>query len=620
MTRVAPVSGLQRGLWFLDRWNPGAATYNIPWIFELVGPLDLGLLERSLGAVFARHEALRTTFALHTGGPQQLVHAPTAASLAVTDLRDLPEAERRERAEAAVAAEAAAPFDLERGPLVRASALRHGDEATTVVIVVHHIVWDGWSAGVFERELAEIYTASVEGRTPVLPELTTQYADYAVEEEAASFEEHLTHWKRELDGAPMLLELPGDRPRPSTRSHRGHTEHFGLPTGLAGRVRELAEAEGVTPFMVELAAFAVLLNRYTGAEDMVIGTPVTTRNRPELEDLVGYFVNLLPLRVRLDATTTFRDLLQRVQDTAFDAFAYLDVPFDQIVDQLALDRSAQHPPLVQVVFGAHAEDHEPLRFGPAAAHRQVRSNGTTKFDLTWSVFDDGELRGEVEYSTDLFDAETVRRMAGDWQDLLTAALDDCDRTVLHLTAPDAAQASYAPVSVPAGRCLHELFEEAADAHGGRTAVSDATRALTYTELDRAANRLAHALVASGVRPGDRVGLLMDRTADILVSVLAVLKTGAAYVPVDLTAPAGRAAMVFGDTGVALVVTDRPDRVPEGPWTTYELAARAQETAGDAGAPARHRRAARRRGVRDLHLGLHRPPQGRRGRARTREPH
>ncbi|MDH6136264.1 amino acid adenylation domain-containing protein [Kitasatospora sp. MAA4] len=578
MTRIAPLSGLQRGLWFLDRWNPEAATYNIPWIFEFAGALDLALLEQSLAAVSARHEALRTTFALHTEGPRQLVHAPAAVPLAVTDLRELSEDERAQRAESVIAAAAAAPFDLETGPLIRASALLRSDCATTVVIVVHHIVWDGWSAGVFEQELAEIYTALVEGRRPELPELTTQYADYAVEEENASFEEHLTHWKRELDGAPVLLELPGDRPRPSAQTYRGHTEPFGLTQGTAARVRELAEAEGVTPFMVQLAAFAVLLNRYTGVEDMVIGTPVTTRNRPELENLVGYFVNLLPLRVRLGATMTFRELLQQVQDSAFDAYSYLDVPFDQIVDQLALDRSAQHPPLVQVVFGAHAEDHEPLKFGPAEAHRQVFSNGTTKFDLTWSVFDDGELRGEVEYSTDLFDAQTVRRMTADWQTLLTAALDDCDATILRLTTPEREAAASAPVAIPEGRCLHELFEEAVDAHGGRTALSDATRSLSYTELDECANRLSHALIASGIGAGDRVGLLMDRTADILVSVLAVLKAGAVYVPVDLTAPAGRAAMVFGDTEVSLVLTDRPERVPQGPWVTYELTERAAEIA------------------------------------------
>ncbi|GHH79757.1 hypothetical protein GCM10018781_58570 [Kitasatospora indigofera] len=573
--RVAPVSGLQRGLWFLDRWNPGAATYNIPWVFEFTGALEPDRLRSALDALVARHEALRTTFALHEDGPRQHVHHSPAVPFTVTDLRALDERETARRAEELIAAEAAAPFDLEQGPLLRVSVLRTGERRATMAVVVHHIVWDGWSADVFERELAELYSAAVAGREAELPVLTAQYADYAAEEQAQSFEEHLAHWKLQLDGAPGLLELPGDRPRPADRSHHGATEPFALEPGTAARVKQLAEEEGVTPFMVMLAAFALLLHRWTGAEDMVIGTPVTTRNRPELENLVGYFVNLLPLRVRLARTMTFRELLEHVQEVAFEGYAYLDVPFDQLVDRLAPDRSAQHAPLVQVVFGAHAEDAAPLRFGEALAERAVRSNGTSKFDLTWSVFDSGELRGEAEYRTDLFDPATVRRMAADWQTLLTAALDHQDRPLRELGTPARAGR---PARIPQGRCLHQLFEDAADRYGHRVALTDGARALTYTELDERANRLAHALAAAGVRHGDRVGLLLDRTADIVVSVLAVLKAGAAYVPVDPAAPAGRAATVFGDTGVTLVLTDLPDRVPDGPWLRHDLAARAAETA------------------------------------------
>ncbi len=565
------MSGLQRGLWFLDRWNPGAATYNIPWVFEFTGPLDPELLERALNAVVQRHEALRTTFALHEDGPRQLVHRRIAVPFTVVT-----EAEGSQAAEAILDAEAGAPFDLADGPLLRAVLIRHAGGRSTLAVTVHHIVWDGWSADVFERELAELYTALAASRTPELPTLTDQYADHAAEEQTRSYEEHLAHWKLRLDGAPALLELPGDRPRPAVRTDRGATEHLAVEAGTAARVRELAEAEGVTPFMVQLAAFALLLHRHTGAEDLVVGTPVTTRDRPELENLVGYFVNLLPLRVRLRREMTFRQLLEHVQEVAIESYGYLDVPFDQLVDQLAPDRSAQHPPLVQVVFGAHSESREPLAFGPARAERSVRSNGTSKFDLTWSVFDDGELRAEAEYSTDLFDAATVRRMAEDWRTLLDAALAGADRTLLQLTAPE--RAARSQPQVPEGRCLHHLFEAAADAHGDRTALTDGARSLSYTELDERANRLAHALIADGVGRGDRVGLLLDRSADVIVSVLAVLKTGAAYVPVDPAAPAGRAALVFADTAVRLVVTDHPERVPDGPWSSHHLAARAAETA------------------------------------------
>ncbi|MCX5582610.1 non-ribosomal peptide synthetase [Streptomyces erythrochromogenes] len=577
--RTAPVTGLQRGLWFLDRWNPQAATYTTPWTYDVTGPLDLVLLQRALDGVSARHEALRTTFALHSDGPRQHVHPALPVPLAVTDLRSLPEDQRGDRAEQLITERAVEPFDLATGPLLRAEAFRLTDDRTTLLFTVHHIVWDGWSAELFDHELTELYRASAEHRAPVLPVLATQYADWAEEEQHTSYEEHLAHWKQSLDGAPTLLELPGDRPRPAERSQRGATEPFDLAPGTAARVRELAEREGVTPYTVQLAAFALLMGRWTGRDDLLVGTPVTTRGRPELADLLGYFVNLLPLRVRLAPDATFRGLLADLQDTAFDAFGYLDVPFDQLVDLLGATRTPQHPPLVQVVFGAHTEDPAPLALGAAVtARRTVRSNGTSKFDLTWSVFEDtdgGGLRGEAEYSTDLFDAGTVRRLAADYAALLGAALADPDATVLRLTS---AGQPHRPARLDAGHCLHHLFERAADAYGDRPAVSDPDGTLDYAELDRRANRLAHTLLARGVRPGDRVGLLLERTAAVPAAILAVLKTGAAYVPVDLAAPADRAALVFGDTAVSLVLTDRPDRTPDGPWQILDLAADAAEIA------------------------------------------
>ncbi|MFB9557086.1 amino acid adenylation domain-containing protein [Streptomyces roseoviridis] len=576
--RTAPLSGLQRGLWFLDRWNPRDATYTTPWTYDVTGPLDLTLLQRALDGVAGRHEVLRTTFALDADGPRQHVHRTLALPLAVTDLRGLPESERAEHAERLIAERAAEPFDLSTGPLLRAEAFRLADERTTLLFAVHHIVWDGWSADLFERELAEHYAALLEHRATDLPALTLQYADWAEEGRHTSYEEHLAHWKRTLDGAPTLLELPGDRPRPAERGRHGATEPFDLLPGTAARVRALAEQEGVTPYTVQLAAFALLMGRWTGADDLLVGTPVTTRDRPELADLLGYFVNLLPLRVRLAPGTTFRGLLADIQDGAFDAFGHLDVPFDQLVDLLGTTRTPQHPPLVQVVFGAHGEQRAPLPLGTATAERTVRSNGTSKFDLTWSVFEDadgGELRGEAEYSTDLFDPGTVRRLAADYAALLDAALAEPDATVLRLTS---AAPPPRPARLDPGHCLHHLFERAADAHGDRPAVSDPDGTLSYAELDRRANRLAHALLAHGVRPGDRVGLLLERTAAVPVAILAVLKTGAAYVPVDLAAPADRAALVFGDTAVTLVLTDRPDRAPDGSWHTLDLVARAEEIA------------------------------------------
>ncbi|MTE22395.1 amino acid adenylation domain-containing protein [Streptomyces sp. TRM43335] len=587
--RTAPASRLQRGLWFLDRWDPGSATYTTPTVYEFRGPLDLSLLERALAAVVDRHEALRTTFDLHGDVPRQLVHPALSVPLSVTDLRTLPAAERDRRAERVLSEAATEPFDLATGPLLRATAVRRGERETTVQFVVHHIVWDGWSAEIFERELTEGYAARVAGRAPRHPRLTVQYADHAAEEEHTCLEDQLDHWRRRLRGAPTVLELPGRRPRAAEPGRHGATEHFDTAPGTAARVRELAEREGVTPHVVNLAVFALLLHRYTGARDLVVGTPVTTRGHPELEHLIGYFVNLLPLRLRLEPEMTFRRLLVETQDALLDGYGHLDAPLDLIVDRLDLERSPGRSPLVQVVFGSHTEDPAPLRFGPdLTATRQVRSNGTSKFDLTWSVFDSGELRGEAEYRTGLLDAATVRRMIGDWTGLLDAALADSGRALPRLTVAaasaerprgPAAEAARAP-----GRCLHTLFEEAVDAHGARPAVTDDAGTLDYAELDRRANRLAHVLIAAGVRPGDRVGLRLDRTAWIPAAVLAVLKAGAAYVPVDPAAPADRSALVFAETGVTVAVTDLPG-LPEGPWLSYRLDERAAElAAADPGRP------------------------------------
>ncbi|MEC3978298.1 amino acid adenylation domain-containing protein [Amycolatopsis sp. H20-H5] len=548
-SRIAPVSGLQRGLWFLDRWNPGSVAYTVPWVFTFDAPVDPDVLEQSLAQVIDRHEALRTTFSFGPDGPQQTVHENVRIPLRRTDHTALDE-------------EMHAGFDLTIGPLLRATLV----SGTTLILIVHHIVWDGWSAGVFERELAESYTAAIEGREPVLPELTTQYADYATEQAAEVYDDHLEYWREQLSGAPSRLAVPTDRDRPAQQDFTGDTREFELPLGTAAQVQDLAGAQDATPFIVQLAAFAALMNRYTGAEDLVVGTPVTTRDRPELADLVGYFVNIVPLRLRVDRAATFRELVEHVRDTAFDAYAYLDVPFDVVVDTLALERSAQHAPLVQVVFGTHAEDAAPLRFGPATATRQVHHNGTSKFDLTWSTFDDGELRGEVEYSTGLFEVSTVDRMTGHWRTLLAAVLSDPDRPLWKIEL----DVESAPALVETRpRCLHESFENAADRFPDRPALTYEGQSTSYAELDARANRLAHALIAAGVRHGDRVGLLLDRTDAIVVSILAVLKTGAAYVPVDPAAPDDRAAFVFGDTDVRLVVTDQGD---VGPWPLFDLSA------------------------------------------------
>ncbi|SES17997.1 amino acid adenylation domain-containing protein [Lentzea albida] len=564
MSTTTPVSGLQRGLWFMDRWTPGSSAYLVPWVFSFDGAVDASVLHRALLVLVERHEALRTTFDLGTDGPVRTVHsgARLPFSSVVVDgpaeLRSLLDRETR------------TGFDLAEGPLLRATFATGPGVADTLVLVVHHIVWDGWSAGVFERELAEVYNALTEDRDPELVPLIAAA-------ETATSGDALAYWTERLAGAPAELTLPTDRPRPPTRTFAGGTEPFGLPAGTAARIGDLAADLGATPFVVQVAAFAALLHRYTGARDLVVGTPVTTRDRPELAGVVGYFVNIIALRLTIDPAATFADLVEQVRDAAFDAYAYLDVPFDEVVDALALERSARHAPLVQVVFGAHAEDPSPLRFGAATATRRMHHNGTSKFDLTWSTFDDGELRGEVEYATDLFDRETVLRMAGHWRTLLAAALDAPEVALWRLSPLDAAEraaalapprSAWAAAAPPTPLPLHRAFEAAADAHPDRLALTHGDRSWTYAELDAAANRVAHTLAADGVRRGDRVGVLLERGERVVTAILGALKAGAAYVPVDLTTPQDRADFVFSDTGVDVVVTDdylthpRLDEAPE----------------------------------------------------------
>ncbi|WP_329560737.1 non-ribosomal peptide synthetase [Kitasatospora sp. NBC_01266] len=577
----APVSGLQRGLWFLDQLTPGSAAYNIPWVLDLDGPVELTVLQQALDAILTRHEALRTTFAVDRDEPCQRVHARLPVPIALTELSALPADQRAAAAAAAVAQDAREPFSLAEGPLLRVRLIRHADQAagpggerSTIVAVFHHIVWDEWSMGLFERELTELYDAALTGRTPQLPELPVQYADYSAWEQSTPRERDLAYWRQRLSGAPAVTTLPADRPRPARSSAHGDTYHYELAPGTAARIRELARSLGATPFTVLLAAFVTLVHRYTRESDLVIGTPVSTRSRPELDHLMGYFVNVLPLRLRTGARLTFRELVEQARDTAFDAYGHLDTPFDGIVNELAVDRAGNHPPLVQLLFGAHTQDPAELRLGGAAGRGRSQPNGTTKFDLIWSTYDDGELHGEVEFSTDLFDRATIARLAAAWRELLEQAVSSPD-TPLGVLAlvPDAGLPALLPrPAEPAGALLplHTGFEQRVDRQPTAVALTDGTRSLSYAELDTAANRLAHHLHAAGVRCGDRVGLHLDRTVDAVLAILAVLKTGAAYVPVDLTAPSDRLAFAFADAQVRVVVTDQVDGAADGPWRTVHL--------------------------------------------------
>jgi amino acid adenylation domain-containing protein len=577
---VLPASYAEQRLWFLDRLEPGNPAYNVASALRLRGPLDVSALERALDALARRHEPLRTTFALIDGEPRQLIAEPSTFELPFDDLRGTPDATGR--ALELLRADAAAGFDLASGPLLRVRLIRTGDDDHLLLIAMHHIVVDGWSLGVFGRELATCYRAFRDGTPPALPELEIQYADYAVWQQAwiadGGLDRQLGYWRDQLDGIPALLELPTDRPRPARQSFRGAVVRRALDARTLERVRRLGEAEGTTLFMTLLAAFAALLSRYGGQDDIVVASPVANRSRVELEGLIGFFVNTLPLRTRLDDDPSFRALLGRVRETSLDAFANQDVPFEKLVADLNPERQLSFPPLAQVSFALNEVD-APLGLPGVEATRVSGERQTTKFDLGLYAAEGPEgVRLSIEYAVDLFDEATVERMLAHYVNLLRAALeapgapistlrllDDAERRAA-LEASEARSADH-PVA-----CMHEQFEAWARRAPQAAAASFDGATISYGELNRRANRLAHRLRAHEVGPGTLVALLLEPSFETLVAILGVLKAGAAYVPLDPRYPRDRLAFMLEDTRSPIVVTAEPflDRLPTWDGTTLCL--------------------------------------------------
>ena len=442
-----PLSYAQERLWFLDQLQPGSVAYNFPLVLGFGDPLDAGLLERAINEIVARHESLRTTFAIAGGSPVQHIAPSLTIPLEELDLRGEPDAHAR--AELALRAEIARPFDLQRGPLLRALLIRRAPNDSLFVANMHHIVSDGWSSGVFTHELGALYAAFAQARPSPLEELPIQYADFAVWQRewlrGEALAQHAGYWKEQLAGAPPLLELPSDRPRPTVESARGAFQVFTIPARVAEPLRELARERGATPFMVLLAIFKALLARYAGTRDVVVGSPIANRNRAELEPLIGFFVNMLALRTELFGEQSVRALVDRVREVTLAAYEHQDLPFEKLVDELKPRRSLNHSPVYQVAFVLQNTP-ESEQSGPLAEVRElgfdedpVVAAGSTKFDLTLSVAErGGGFVGTCEYRTDLFDHRTVARFLRRYVRMLDAAGRDPDQPLwqLPLVLPD----------------------------------------------------------------------------------------------------------------------------------------------------------------------------------------
>ncbi|HVG11012.1 MAG TPA: amino acid adenylation domain-containing protein [Thermoanaerobaculia bacterium] len=567
----APVSHAQERLWFLDRLEPGSAAYNIPAAVRWHGRLRVPVLLAALGEIVRRHESLRTTFtASESGEALQVVSPASPPALPLIDLTALAMELGTAESGRLAGAEARAPFDLERGPLLRARLLRlqQGEEETEHVLLatLHHIVSDGWSQGLLIGELAALYGAFAAGRSSPLPELTLQYPDFAAWQRdwlrGEVLEAQLAYWRRQLAGAPSLLELPTDRPRPALQGSGGGSVALDLPAGLEEAVAALSRQAGASPFMVLLAAFQALLGRVSGQEDVPVGTPVAGRTRVETEPLIGLFMNTLVLRTDLSGEPGFRELVGRVRETALEAFAHQDVPFEKLVEELRPQRNLAHSPLFQVMLILQNAPTGVVPLGDLSLSRLPVESGTAKLDLTLALAEGQGLRAQLEYRTDLFDRTTVLRLLGHFEVLLRAAVADPGQRLSGLpllAGPERQQLvewNDTRTSFPEGEaCLHRLIEAQVERSPDAVAVVCAGERLTYRELDRRANHLAWRLCELGVEPEVPVGIYLDRSLDLPVALLAVWKAGGAYVPLDPAYPRERLAYMLDDSGAPVVLTE-----------------------------------------------------------------
>ncbi len=558
-----PVSSAQERLLFLDQLYPDSPLYNVPLVARVTGALNVPALERALQTIIARHASLRTRFECDGETPAQVVSGRVRFELRVVHAGDQAGAEQRIREEVR------RPFNLAgEEPLMRAMLLRVRSDEHLLVLNLHHIVADEWSLKILFRELREFYKAGVEGCEAHLPDLPIQYGEYAVWQrewlKSDSFQRQLRYWRGKLDGGRPVTELMPDRSRGPVPAFEGRTVSRVLDTDLGPRLKQLAGQNEVTLFMVALAAFKALIHRYTGLDDVVIGTPIAGRNRIETEGLIGFFVNTLLLRSRLDGDPTFNELLQRVRSTALDAYTHQDVPFDKVVEALHPERSLSHLPFTRIMFALQASAAESASLDGLEVEWLDIDTGTAKFDLTLVVQDFGDaLVARVEYNSDLFASATIDRLLGHFENVLRGAAENPALRVSQL--PLLGEAERASLLVewngnatdyPRQQCIHELFEAQVRERPEATAVVFGGESLTYSELNTQANQLAHFLARHKIDPGAPVAVCMERSARMVVAMLAILKAGGAYVPMDPNNPATRLSFMLADSRSEIVLTQK----------------------------------------------------------------
>lgn len=581
-TEIPQLSYAQQRLWFLDQLAPGNLFYNLPLAVILEGDLDIPALEASLNEIIRRHAVLRTNFKAEGGVPVQVIKPELKIHLEVVDISGINEAEKSEKAFRLAEQEARTPFDLAVDPLLRAQLIRLDHDRHVILLTMHHIVSDGWSMGVFMQELAKLYPSFLSAGGSPLVDLPLQYFDYSNWQrkwlQGEELERQLAYWKIQLANQPRLLQLPTDHPRPAVQSSRGATVNFTISSGLKEQLEKLSRLEGATLFMILLAAYQVLLSRYSGQSDISVGTAIANRNRADIESLIGFFVNTLVMRVDLSGNPNSKEIIKRVRETALGAYTHQDLPFEMLVEILQPARDMSHTPLFQVAFSLqNAPSGDALEVLSSTAKSGLVfkplavTSGTAKFDLTMSMTDSKDgLLGALEYNLDLFNHETIEKMVGHFLLLLEGMVREPETPISHLPMlTDEEQKlmlidwNASEMPTPIDRCAHELFEAHARQNTDAIAVVFDGVPLTYGHLDQKADELSNFLKTLSVGPDVLVGIATDRSPDMVIAILGVMKAGGAYLPLDPSYPSDRLAYMIQDSGIRVLITQSHlvDRLP-----------------------------------------------------------
>ena len=561
-----PVSFAQQRLWFIDQLEGQSAIYNIYRMLHLSGQLNLKTLEQAFQVIVERHETLRTSFQVVKDSPVQVLVPELSFTLPVIDLQSLPIDEQSAQVQKLVKQEAQKPFDLTEAPLLRVTLLHLDEKSHILVLIIHHIISDGWSMGVLIRELSSLYQAFCKRTPNPLSPLSIQYADFAhwqrdwLQGEVLS--KQVNYWKGQLKDAPQLLELPTDYPRPPVQTFQGRREYFQLNAELTQKLTIVSQQSKTTLFMTLLAAFATLLYRYSAQSDIVIGSPIANRNRSQIEPLIGFFANSLALRINLQGNPSFNELLSQVRQIALDAYDHQDLPFEKLIEELQPERSLSYSPLFQVMFVLQNAPSSSLELPDLTLTSLDVDTETAKFDLLLSINETEQgLKGVWEYNTDLFDGETITRMGSHFKLLLEGIVTNPGQRISQfpiLTEAERHQLlvewNNTQTDYPKDKCIHHLFEEQVKKTPDTVAVWFDEQKLTYRELNNRANQLAHYLQTLGVKPEDLVGICIERSLDMIVGLLAILKAGGAYVPIDPTYPPERITYMLEDAQVGVLLT------------------------------------------------------------------